>query len=131
MCLYLGSGVSSNSAGASPSSYRTGKRNRHGSTGAIRRLCSASAVTSLQNIAKLSSALILFNVLMVMAERDFLCRHTYSSCQYAGADCDPTPSYMYTNSNCCMCTCTPRIRAFISVTAQLSNDQYHNSWNTL
>ena len=35
------------------------------------------------------------------------------------------------NSNRCMCTCTPRIRAFISVTAQLSNDQYHNSWNTL
>ena len=73
MCLYLDSGVSSNSAGAFPSSYRTGKRRRRGSTGAFTRLCSASAVTSLQNIAKLSSALMLFNVLKVMSESDFLC----------------------------------------------------------
>ena len=64
------------------------------------RLCSASVVTSLHNSANLSSALMLFNVLMVMAARvrpsatesDFLCRHTLSSCQLAGADCDPTPS---------------------------------------
>ena len=41
-----------------------------------------------------------FNVLMIIAARDrpsatesaFLCRPTHSSCQYAGADCDPTPN---------------------------------------
>ena len=61
-----------------------------------------SVVTSLQNIVNLSSSLMLFNVLMAMAARDipsaaesdFLCRHAHSTCQYAGADCNPTTSQM-------------------------------------
>ena len=63
-----------------------------------------SVVTSLQNIVHLSSALMLFKVLMAMAARDrpsaaesdFLCRHTHSSGQYTGVDCDPTPSQILT-----------------------------------
>ena len=43
----------------------SGKRRRRGSTGAFMRLCSVSVVTSLQNSANLSSARMLFNVLMV------------------------------------------------------------------
>ena len=118
--------------------YRAGKRRCRGSTGAFTRLCAASVVTSFQNSANVSSAVMVFNVLMVMAviawpsaaESDFLCRHTHSSCyQYAGADCDPTPSQK--NSNCCICTCTPRIRAFISMTVEVSNYQFRNSWSTL
>ena len=58
---YLDPGVSQNSAGAFPSSCRAGKRRRGGSTGAFTRLCSASEVTSLQNSANLSAALMLFN----------------------------------------------------------------------
>ena len=65
--------------------HLAGKRRRRGSIGAFMRLCSVSVVTSLQNSANLSSALMLFNVLMVMtasdrpsaAESDFLCRHTH------------------------------------------------------
>ena len=30
---------------------------------------------------------------------DFLCRQTHSSCQYAGADCDPTPSQIWLESH--------------------------------
>ena len=59
-----------------------------------------SVVTSLQNSANVPSALMLFNVMMVIAamdrpsaaESDLLCRHAHSSCRYAGADCGPTPS---------------------------------------
>ena len=54
------------------------------------RLCSVSVVTSLQNSANLSSALMLYNVLIVMtaidrpsaAESDFLCRHTHTQADH-------------------------------------------------
>ena len=53
--------------------------------------------------SKLSSALMLFNMLMVIAafscRTDFLCRQTHSSCQYAGADCHPTPSQIWLESH--------------------------------
>ena len=66
--------------------HLAGKRRHRGSIGAFMRLCSVSVVTSLQNSSNLSSALMLFNVLMVMtasdrpsaAESDFLCRHTHT-----------------------------------------------------
>ena len=74
---------------------------RSGSTGAFTRLC-----TSLQNKANLSSALMLFNVLMVIAAGDrpsaaetTFFADTHSSCQYAGADCDPTPSQIWLESH--------------------------------
>ena len=71
--------------------------------------------TSLQNSADLSSALVLFNAMMVMAARDrpsaaesdFLCRHTHTHCthssrQYAVADCDPTRSQIWTRIGACL-----------------------------
>ncbi len=87
-----------------------GKSRRRGSMGAFTKLCAVSVVTSFQNSANVSSALVLFNFLMIMtakdkpsaAESDFICRHahahthtrthTHSNWHYAGADCDPTPS---------------------------------------
>ena len=127
--------------------HLAGKSRRRGSMGAFTKLCSDSVVTSLQNSANVSSVLVIFNVLMIMtardkpsaAESDFICRHAHAR----------THTHTYTlkltlcwsrlrpntnpkkSSNCCMCTCTPRIRAFVSVTVQLSNDQSHNAWSTL
>ena len=49
--------------------HLVGKRRRRGSIGAVTRLLSASVVTSLQNNANLSSALVLLNVVMVIADR--------------------------------------------------------------
>ena len=76
--------------------HLAGKRRRRGSIGAFTKLCYPSVIISLQNSANLLSVFMLFNVLMVMAARDFIFRHTHththSSCHYAGADCDPTPS---------------------------------------
>ena len=67
--------------------HLAGKRRRCSSIGAFMRLRSVSVVTSLQNSADLSSALMLYNVLMVMtasdrpsaAGSDFLCKHTHPS----------------------------------------------------
>ena len=89
--------------GAFPSSYRAVKRRRLGSTGAFHEIlfCQCGYIFTEQCKFFIGSSA-LHSAMMVMAARDrpsaaesdFLCRHTHSSCQYAGADCDPTPSQM-------------------------------------
>ena len=95
----------------------SGKFRRRGSTGAFMRLCSVSVVTSSQNSANVSLALMLSNVLMVMtaSEKTFSCRkrlslqtntHTQAATMLEQI---ATQHQSQKNSNCCMCTCTPRI----------------------
>ena len=96
----------------------------------------------LQNTANLSSALVVFNGMMAMAARDrpsgFSCRkrlslqtHTQSVSMLEHIAAQHQAKCELELLHVMMCNCTPRIRAFISVTVQLPNEQSHNSWSTL
>ena len=77
-------------------------------TGSFTRLFSAGVVIYFQNNANLSSALMFFNVLMVMAARaapsaaesDFLCTHTQAVSMLEKI---ATQHQTNKNLNCCMC----------------------------